>query len=60
MVHKIKTLAKAKHLTVAELERQASVTERTIRRWDEQDPSVHKVYRVAQVLGTTVEDLLTE
>lgn len=58
MVHKIKEMAKSKHLTIAELERMSNVTERTIRRWDEQDPSVRKVYRVAKVLGTTVEELL--
>lgn len=58
MVSKIKKLAKARHLSIAELERASHITERTIRRWDEQDPSVRKVYRVAKVLGTTVEELL--
>lgn len=58
MVHNIKALCKEKHLSVAELERQANVT--FIRRWDKSEPSVYKVLRVAKVLGTTVEDLLTE
>ena len=58
MVHKIKTLCKEQHLTVAEVERRANLTARTLRRWDVQDPSVTKVYRVAKVLGTTVEELI--
>lgn len=58
MVHKIKEIAKSRHLSIAEVERLSNVTERTIRRWDTQDPSVHKVYRVAKVLGTTIEELL--
>lgn len=58
MVHKIKEIAKSKHLTIAELERTAQITERTINRWDTKEPSVYKVYRVAKVLGTTVEELL--
>lgn len=58
MVHKIKEIAKERHLSVAEVERLADITERTINRWDAKEPSVYKVYRVAKVLGTTVEDLL--
>lgn len=58
MVHKIKEIAKERHLSVAEVERLADITERTINRWDVKEPSVYKVYRVAKVLGTTVEDLL--
>ena len=56
MVHKIKELCKAQHISVAELERRASV--QTIKRWDQYEPSVYRVYRVAKVLGTTVEELL--
>lgn len=59
MVHKIKEIAREKHLSVAEVERLADITERTINRWDSKEPSVYKVYRVAKVLGTTVEDLLS-
>lgn len=58
MVHNIKAICKEKHLTVAELERQANVT--FIRRWDKSEPSVYKVLRVAKVLGTTVEELCQE
>ena len=58
MLHNIKEKCKERHLTVAELERKAGITQRTIRRWDEQEPSVYKVFRVAKVLDTTVEKLL--
>lgn len=58
MLHKIKELAKEKHITMAELEKVAGVSSKGIYRWDEQEPSVRKVYRVAKALGTTVEVLL--
>ena len=56
MTHKIKELCKEQHLSVSELERRAGV--QFIRRWDKTEPSVYKVYRVAKILGTTVEELL--
>lgn len=56
MVHKIKELCKEKQISIAELERRAGV--QLIRRWDEKEPSVYRVYRVAKILGTTVETLL--
>lgn len=58
MVHKIKELCKERNISVAEVERKADLTERSIKRWDENEPSVYKVYRVAKILGTTVEDIL--
>lgn len=56
MVHKIRELCKEKQISIAELERRAGV--QLIRRWDEKEPSVYRVYRVAKILGTTVETLL--
>jgi len=56
MVNKIKELCREQGISVAELERRADV--QLIRRWAKTEPSVYKVYRVAKVLGTTVENLL--
>ena len=58
MVHNIKRLAKEQRIPIAELEERASV--RCINRWDRYEPSVYKVLRVAQVLGTTVEAICEE
>lgn len=56
MVEKIKELCREQGISVAELERKADV--QLIRRWATTEPSVYKVYRVAKILGTTVEELL--
>ena len=58
MVHKIKELCKERNISVAEVERKAGLLGRSIKRWDENEPSVYKVYRVAKILGTTVEEIL--
>lgn len=58
MVHKIKELCKKKNITLADLERQAGVSPKSVFSWDRSEPSVYKVYRVAKILGTTVENLL--
>ena len=57
MVHKIKKLCEAKQISLCELEQMASVSH-GIYRWDKHEPNVYSVYRVAKVLGTTVEELL--
>lgn len=59
MLHKIREIAKAKGITLADLEKEAGLKKKTIFTWDRSIPSVDKAYRVAQVLGTTVEDLLS-
>ena len=58
MLHKIQRLAKEKHIKITDLEKIAGVSPKGIYRWDTQEPSVRKVYRVAKALGTTVEELL--
>lgn len=58
MVTTITTIARSKGYSLAELEREAKLGSHTIYKWDESEPSVYKVYRVAQVLGTTIEELI--
>ena len=58
MLHKIKKLAKERHIKMCDLEKIAGVSPKGIYRWDIQEPSVRKVYRVAKALGTTVEYLV--
>lgn len=43
-----------------ELERRADLGLNTVYRWPEKSPSVDKVFRVAKVLGCTVDDLIRE
>ena len=58
MLTKILEKCKEKGLTLAELERQAGLANRTIYKWNENVPSVEKVLAVANVLGVTVDELV--
>lgn len=58
MLHKIRELAKEKGLHLYEVEQQAGLPAKSIFRWDDSMPAADKLARVAQVLGTTVEELL--
>lgn len=60
MLGKIVELCKEKSMSIAELERQANLKQRTVYRWDENKPSVEKALAVANVLGVTVEELMKE
>lgn len=60
MLSKIVELCKEKRMSIAELERQANLKQRTVYRWDESKPSVEKALAVANVLGVTVEELMKE
>lgn len=63
MERKIKKLAAEKALSIAELERAANLRPGTIANWGAPRncmPAADKLYRVAKVLGTTVEDLLED
>lgn len=57
MLTKILDKCREKGITLAELERQAGLANRTIYKWDDSEPSVLKVLAVASVLGVSVEEL---
>lgn len=58
MLHKIRELCREKGISLAELERETGLSEKSIFSWNEVMPSADKLARVAKVLGTTVEELL--
>ena len=60
LVRSIKQHADRAEKTIDQIEREAGLTVRTIRRWDDHLPSIDKVYRVANVLGCTVDELIRE
>ena len=60
MLTKILEKCKERGITLAELERQAGLANRTIYKWNESVPSVDKVLAVANVLGVTVDELVRE
>lgn len=60
ITEKIKELAKAQRLSIRQIEIAAGLSNGAIARWSEKSPSIDKVYRVANVLGCTVDDLIRD
>ena len=58
LYEKIKALADDQNMTIAEIERHASISNGTISKWKTAIPNAANLYAVAKLLGTTVDDLL--
>ena len=58
MLERIKALAKAAGISIAETERRAGLSAGTIKAWGKTMPSAEKVLSVAKVFSVTVEYLL--
>ena len=59
IVSRISACAKAKGLTIAEIERACGFGTNTIYRWDRSSPSLEKVLRVANMLDISIDYLAT-
>lgn len=59
LTERIKGLAEPLNLTFASIERDAGLGRGTIRKWDTNCPSADKLLKVANLLHTTVDFLLT-
>lgn len=53
----IKSIADSKKISIRKIEQETGITLGSIYHWDEVKPSVDKVLKVANYLGTTVEEL---
>ena len=60
MVSKIKTLCKARKITIGSLEDRIGLAKNSVYRWDQNKPSVDRVKAVADYFGVTVDELLKE
>lgn len=60
MLENIKSICKAKGMSIRALEQEAGIAANTIARWDENKPSYDKVMRVADVLGVTMDELVRD
>ena len=60
LVEKIKSLAKERGLTIAQIETECGIGQKSIYNWDTSMPAVDKVKRVAQKLGVTLDELTEE
>lgn len=59
LVDRIKILAREKELTIKGIEQCTGLGNGTIRRWDNSPPSADKLLKIAYLLNTTCEYLLT-
>ena len=58
LLEKIKSICKAKGISLRQLEQDAEIAPNTIARWDENKPSYDKVMRVADALDVTMDELV--
>lgn len=56
----IKSIADSKKISIRKIEQETGITLGSIYHWDEVKPSVDKVAKVANYLGTTIEELIKE
>lgn len=60
LLQNIKKICKERHITLAELERQAGIPMKSIYRWDEVMPAADKLLMVANTLEVDPNILLSE
>ena len=60
MVNKIRDLAEKRSLSIAKLEQALEFGNGTIYKWKTSSPTADKIKKVAEYLGTTVDELLKE
>lgn len=60
LVEKVQELCTRKGLTLIGLEREIGLGRGSIRRWDENSPSIDKVKKVANYFNITVSELIGE
>lgn len=59
IVDRIKQEAKLHNMTIAFIERTLNISNGTISKWNERNPSAETLYRVANLLNVSVEYLIT-
>lgn len=60
IVSKIRKLCSERGLTIQKLEQSAGLTNGCVSKWAVSDPKVSNLKKVADVLGVTVDELLTD
>ena len=57
---KIKALCEKKGVSVWKLEKDLGFSNRSVSKWNESEPGIRKVQKVADYLGVAIEDLLEQ
>lgn len=58
IVSNIRTLCKARNMTIARLEKETGLSNGSIARWDEHSPSVERVKKVADYFGVSLDSIV--
>lgn len=58
IVSNIRTLCKARNMTLARLEKETGLSNGSIARWDEHSPSVERVKKVADYFGVSIDSIV--
>ena len=56
----VKTICEERGISIAALEREIGFARSTIQKWNENEPGVRKVQKVADFLGVPMEELLED
>lgn len=56
----IKNICDLQNISISNLERTLEFPRSSICKWDENEPSIWRVYRVAKLLGVTIDSLLED
>lgn len=56
----VKALCEEKGITIWKLERDLNLPHSSVRKWNENEPGIRKVQKVAEYLGVSIEELLRE
>lgn len=57
---KVKLLGEMRGLSLSEIERRAGIGNSTICKWDRISPMIDKVWKVANVLNVTIDELVKD
>lgn len=60
VVKNIEALCKKRGISIARLEREAGIGNGVIRRWDEGNPRLDCIKRIADYFGVTIDELLQD
>ncbi len=60
LYNNIKNLCDLQNISISHLERTLEFPRSSICKWDENEPSIWRVYRVAKLLGVTIDSLLED
>ena len=60
LYNNVKRICEEKGISVGKIEKDLQLSNGSICKWNENEPGIRKVQKVADYLGVSIEDLLTE